>query len=451
MSDNQTSFRDRPLAIDEKGGRKWIYAKKPKGKWATRRSIFAVGALIFLVLAPIIKVGGNPLMMLDVAHRKFILFGNIFFAQDTFILALIMAVTVVFVVLFTVIFGRLWCGWACPQTIFLEFVFRRIEYLFDGNYRSKNRKPPSLSRTIAKHITFYITAFVITNVLLMWFVGPQGIQNLYTTSFRANLLGFTFLAGITTFYYWIYAFFREQVCTMVCPYGRMQSVLLDSRSIAVVYDFKRGEPRGAKQSGDCIDCGACISVCPTGIDIKNGSQLECVNCTACIDECDSVMTKIKKPKGLIRYDSFEGVESGKRSILNTRTYAYSAVLLALFSVLVITVVRRTSIDTSMLRVSGTTFQQVDDTTISNIYNAKIVNKTNKDKQLDLRLIDPEEGDIQLAGKKAFIEKHKVFESIIIIRLKTKYLKGKSTNIKMGIFEKDMLLETVDLNFIGPRQ
>ena len=310
----ETTFRDRPINIDDSGKRKWIYAKQPQGKWYKRRTIFSWFVLSFLVLAPLIKLNGNHFMLIDIANRKFSLFGMVIWAQDTYMMAIVMVTVAVSVVLFTVVFGRLWCGWACPQTVFLEFVFRRIEYLFDGNYRKGVKKQEAttanLVRKIAKHVAFYITAILITNVMVMWFVGPEYLIKLVHDPISDHLSGFIAMMVVSTFYYWIYSSFREQVCTMICPYGRLQGVLLDSKSISVIYDYKRGEPRGAKNAGDCIACQACVSVCPTGIDIKNGSQLECTNCTACIDECNQVMDRIKKPRNLIRYDSVQGVETG---------------------------------------------------------------------------------------------------------------------------------------------
>lgn len=452
-SKQTTSFRDRPLNIEESGKRKWVYAKQPKGKWYTRRTIFAWFCILFLIFAPIIKINGNPFMLLDVAHRRFFLFGQLIWAQDTYLLALIMLIAVVFIVLFTVVYGRLWCGWACPQTLFMEMIFRRIEYLFDGNYRKGVKKEPNspkvILRRIAKHITFYFTALIITHVFINWFVGLDRLIEIISSPISENLIGFLLVIGITTFYYWIYSHFREQVCTMICPYGRMQGVLLDSKSIAVTYDYKRGEPRGAKNEGDCIDCKQCISVCPTGIDIKNGSQLECVNCTACIDECNSVMHKIGKPKNLIRFDSVHGIETGKRSIINARTYGYSAVLLILLTVLAFTLMKRTPIDSTILRVSGTMYQEIEHNVFSNIYNVKIINKTPLDKDLSLQLIHPENGEIQFSSKDHILKKDGKYESVIIIKLNKSDLKGKSTDVKIGIFEKGELLETYETNFIGP--
>lgn len=448
-----TSFRDRPINIEESGKRKWIYAKKPKGKWYTRRSIFGYSSLLFLILAPILKINGNPLMLFDIANRKFFIFGQLIWAQDTYLMALIMLISVIFIVFFTVVYGRLWCGWACPQTIFMELVFRKIEYLFDGNYRNgkikETKSAKALIRIITKHITFYITAFLITNVFLNWFVGLDRLIEIITSPINENVMGFSIMIAITTFYYWIYSHFREQVCTMICPYGRMQGVLLDSKSITVIYDFIRGEPRGAKNEGDCIDCKQCISVCPTGIDIKNGSQLECVNCTACIDECNIVMRKIGKPENLIRFDSYEGVKKGKRSILNARTYGYSAVLVILLIILSVTLFNRTSIDSTILRVPGTIYQEVKPDVYTNIYNIKSINKTQTDIELDVRLLSPENGKIQLAGKNHTIKESSKFENVIIITLEKSELKGKITELEIGLFNGDELLETYETNFIGP--
>ena len=447
------TFRDRPLNINERGQRNWIYARQPKGEWYTRRTVVAWLAIAFLVLAPFIKINGNPMMLFDIANRKFSIFGQLIWAQDSYLLALIMAVTVVFIVLFTVIYGRIWCGWVCPQTIFLEMVYRRIEYLFEGNYRSGKGKHETTSRNffrkLAKHTVFILISILITNLFLNWFIGPERLWSLITEPTGEHLFGFLVMLGISLFYYWIYTFFREQVCTMICPYGRLQGVLLDSKSVAVIYDYKRGEPHGPKSTGDCIDCHQCISVCPTGIDIKNGSQLECINCTACIDECNLVMKKIHKPKNLIRFDSVYGIETGKHSVLNARTYAYSAVLLILIIVMAITIINRKPIETTMLRVSGSIYQQVDSVNYSNLYLLKIINKSQSDKALQLKLITPDSGIIQLATGQTLLKTQGTLESVLIVNLNRKVLTGKSTPIEVGIYEGDILLERYSTNFLGP--
>ncbi len=442
------TFRDRPLNIDNSGKLKTIRAKQPKGKWYNRRTAFGWSILLFLIIAPFLKINEKPFMLLDIVHRKFSVFGVIIWAQDSFLLAMIMIVTVVGIVLFTVAFGRVWCGWACPQTLFLEIVFRRIEYLFDGNYRKKKNPNSSPIKTAAKHFTFFITSVFFTHIFLNWFTGPARLFEIITSPISENLLGFMVMLAISIIYYWIYAFFREQVCTLICPYGRMQSVLVDFKTISVIYDYKRGEPRGANREGDCIDCKQCISVCPTGIDIKNGNQLECINCTACIDECNIVMEITNKPPNLIRFDSANGVETDNKALDNARIYAYSIVLIILFVILGFTVANRKSVETSLLRLPGTMYQEVDAVTYSNIYNLKIINKTNIDKHIDIKLIEPFEGEIQLATSNTFLDKQEAFETVLILRLKNKQLTGKSTLIKIGVYENETLLETFETNFIG---
>lgn len=455
MEENNQSFRDRPTNVDDTGKSKKIFAKQPKGKWYNRRTWFAWLCILFLILAPIIKINGNPLMLFDIANRKFSIFGNLVWAQDTFILALIMLIVVVFIVLFTVIFGRLWCGWACPQTIFLEMIFRRIEFLFEGNRRNKgNKEKDDFTKKILlilKHISFIIISIFFTNVFLMWFTGPEKLIEIITSPVQENKLGFLFMLAVSMFYYIVYAFLREQICIFFCPYGRLQGVLLDSKSISVIYDYKRGEPRGAKNEGDCIDCGQCIAVCPTGIDIKNGSQFECINCTACIDECNTVMKKIKKPENLIRFDSVNGIETGKSSIANFRTYAYSAVLVVLIIVLGITVSKRSSVDVSIIRMQGTMYQQTDSLHITNIYNVKIINKTNHQKKIKIKLIDLPEGELQFTSDLTTLIADKASESVLVIKIPLTSLRSRTTDLKIGTYENNDLITVNKINFIGPQK
>ena len=333
-------------------------------------------------------------------------------------------------------------------------IYRRIEYLFEGNPRNnlknKEEDPFFIFRRIGKHLSFIIISFLITNVFLMWFTGPEKLLEIISSPVSENQLGFIFMAGISIFYYVVYAFLREQICTVFCPYGRLQGVLLDSRSISVIYDFKRGEPRGIKNGGDCIDCGQCIAVCPTGIDIKNGSQYECINCTACIDECNSVMKKIKKPGNLIRFDSYNGIETGKRSVFNARTYAYSAVLLILIFILGFTVSNRSTIDVSILRMPGTMCQIIDSTIVSNIYNVKIINKTNKAKHITFKLTDIQQANLEFTNDISLLKEGKTFETVLMIKLPKQKLKGRTTDLKIGIFDNNILISTIAINFIGPQ-
>ncbi len=454
MPESDFTFRDRPINMDEKGSRKWVYAKKPSGKWYTRRTIFSWFVLLFFIGAPFIRINGNPFILLDIASRKFILFGAIFWAQDTFILSLLMLSFVLFIVLFTVTFGRLWCGWACPQTIFLEMVFRKIEYLIEGDYRKRYKldngpwTTEKFFKKIVKHTIFIIISIAMTNTFLLWFIGTEKWFALISEPISSNLSGFMIMLVISGFFYWVYSFFREQICTMVCPYGRMQGVLLDSKSIVVSYDYLRGEPRGAKSEGDCIDCKQCISVCPTGIDIRNGTQLECINCTACIDQCNSVMKATGKDPGLIRFESEHGIQKGSKTIWSPRNKAYSAVLLILFSFFIYTLLSRPVIETTILRTPGLLYQENPDNRISNLYNIKIVNKTHDDMPLEIRLIS-HEAEIKMAGSEMYIKDQSMFESTFILFIERELLKSDKTNIEFGIYFNNELIETYSTTFVSP--
>ncbi|RIJ49316.1 cytochrome c oxidase accessory protein CcoG [Maribellus luteus] len=453
MPTQELTFRDKPINLNERGGRKWVYAKKPSGKWWKRRTIVAWLLLGFWVAVPFIRINGNPLILLDIANRKFIIFGAIFWAQDTFILALLMLSFVLFIVLFTVTYGRLWCGWTCPQTIFLEMVFRRIEYLIEGDYRERHQLDNSpwttkkIFKKTLKHGIFILISVAMTNVFLMWFIGSERWLQLITEPISQHLGGFGIMLLISAVFYWIYSFFREQICTMVCPYGRMQGVLLDSKSIMVAYDYVRGEPRGGRGSGDCTDCKQCISVCPTGIDIRNGTQLECINCTACIDQCNKIMKVIGKPQGLIRYTSEAAIKGGHSSVWNARNRAYTVVLFIIFAFFVFTLVSRPEIETTILRTPGLIYQE-QDSTYSNVYNIKIVNKTHEEMPLELRLLS-HKGKIQMAGNSMVIKDQDKFESTFLVYIPKPEITSDKTEIEFGIFSNDKLLEKYTTTFVGP--
>jgi cytochrome c oxidase accessory protein FixG len=454
MSQENDSFRDRPTNIDELGYRKWVYAKQPAGKWYTRRTIVGWGLLLFLIAVPFIRFNGHPLVLMDIAERKFIIFGAIFWAQDTFILSLLMLSFVLFIILFTVTYGRVWCGWACPQTIFLEMVFRRIEFWIEGESK-KRRKMDAGPLTIEKiwkkalkHALFFAIAIGMTNIFLMWFIGNEKWYALIKAPVSENLNSFSIMLAVSGLFYWIYAFFREQVCTMVCPYGRMQGVLLDGRSIVVTYDYKRGEPRGGNAAGDCIDCRRCLAVCPTGIDIRNGTQFECIHCTACIDECNIVMKKMGRPPGLIRYDSSMGIENGNISVWNARNIAYSAVLALLAGFFVITLATRPSVETTILRTPGLLYQENNDNTISNVYNVKIVNKTHQDKELQIKVLS-HKGRIELAGNRIFVEDQAMFQTTMLLFIPRKEITLDKSKVEFGIYDDGQLIETCKVTFVGP--
>lgn len=390
MSQSPLNFRDQSGTLTGDGKkRKWLYPKLIKGKLYQYRSILSYFFLTLLFAAPFIKLNGEQLVLLNILERKFIFFGVIFWPQDFYLFVLALLTFIVFIVLFTVIFGRVFCGWACPQTIFLEMVFRKIEHWIEGDavkQKKLDEGPLTTDKIVkktTKHTVFLAISFLIANIFLSYLISTKVLLKIITEPVSMHISGFISICVFTGVFYLVFAKMRELVCIVACPYGRLQGVLLDNQSMIVAYDYHRGEPRGKivkeqeQQTGDCIDCKLCVQVCPTGIDIRNGTQLECVNCTACIDACDMVMEKINRPLRLIGFKSEEEISVQKPFKLNKRIYGYSAVLVVLISVLTYLLVSRSTVETTILRAGGTLYQLRDkDQTVSNLYNSELVNKTN---------------------------------------------------------------------------
>jgi len=482
----QESFRDSVATITKEGRRNYISPKKPKGRLYNLRTWFSIFYLILFFTLPFIKVHDEPLLMLNVLERKFIIFGMVFWPQDFFIFGIGMLTFVVFVILFTVVFGRIFCGWACPQTIFMEMVFRKIEYWIDGDAtRQKQLRAMPwntekvLKRTF-KFIVFFLISFLIANFFLAYLISMDKLLG-YIQNPGENLGTLASLLGFTGVFFFVYWWFREQVCIVVCPYGRLQGVLLDKNSIVVAYDHKRGEPRGKLKKeedhdckcvdckedgacksitakleaihpapqGDCIDCFACVRVCPTGIDIRNGTQLECINCTACIDACDAIMESIHKPKGLVRYASENSINNRVRLKLNARIKSYIAVLALLLSLLVFLLVSRTDLDVRLMRTAGMTYNTLPDGRISNLYTLKVINKTHKDIPYSIRL-ENIPGTIVPVGSSTMLVKKEDYSNMqFFVQLDKKELKGWKTIIRIGLYENNEKLKTITAKFIGP--
>ena len=458
-------FRDTIATVDEQGKRIWVYPKKPKGRFHTWRAIVAIVLLVALFAAPFISIDGHPLILLNIFERKFVLFGQAFWPQDFFLFVLAMITLFVFIILFTVIYGRVWCGWACPQTIFMEMVFRKLEYLIEGDANKQRRldKAPwdfnKIWRKTVKHLLFLSISVLIGHLVMAYLIGTDQVKEIVTKPPTENLAGFLGLVAFSGVFYGVFARFREQACIAVCPYGRLQGVLLGKDSIVVAYDWIRGEPRKKlkkkqvdESAGDCIDCKLCVHACPTGIDIRNGTQLECVNCTACIDACDEVMTKINKPKGLIRYDSYEGIKTGKKFEFNARVVGYSIVLTLLVGVFGFLLASRTDVETTVLRVPGMLYQNQPDNRISNVYNIQFVNKTFDPINLQVVLEDQTKGTIKKVGERALqVPPNEKTEGVFFVELPKEALTGANTKITLGIYQDEQLIDKIKTNFLGPIQ
>ena len=450
----ESTFRDRPTTFSKEGKRLWLFPKMPKGKLYNIRRVIAWALLAFFYLAPFLKFRGEPLVFLNFLERKFVLFGNTFYPQDFYLLVLAVIALVVFIVLFTVIYGRIFCGWVCPQTVFLEFLYRPIEYLIDGDSSEQQKlanqemDATKMFKRILKHGIYLIISFFTILTFMAYVIGTGEVGRMLK---GWPLEGFGILMGVLAFtgaHYFVFAWFREQVCTMVCPYGRLQGVMLDVNTILVAYDYKRGEPRGRGEKGDCINCRKCVAVCPTGIDIRNGTQLECINCTACIDACNSVMRVINKPSGLIRFASEKSISEGKKVRFNARVIAYSAVLFSLLVLITYLFTVRGSFETHIIRAQGTMFQEYGPDSYSNLYNLELVNKTNSEVKVELKLLSPE-GEIRMMGDSLKAGKGEVAQRNLLIVLKKSDVKSSNNHLEIGVYEAGKLINTISSTFVGP--
>ncbi|MDQ2656859.1 MAG: cytochrome c oxidase accessory protein CcoG [Bacteroidota bacterium] len=459
-------FRESISTVDEKGKRVWVYPKKPSGNYHKARIAVTTFLLALLFAGPFITISGQPLLLLNVFDRRFIVFGQSFWPQDFVLLAITLITFFVFIILFTVVFGRIWCGWMCPQTLFMEMVFRKIEYFIEGDMASQRRlaRAPwnfdKIRKKAMKHAAFFIISLAIAHTLMAYMIGVEKTRLVITSSPSEHMTAFIGMLGFTAVFYWLFAFFREQACIAVCPYGRLQGVLLGRDSIVVAYDWLRGEPRGhlKKQAtpapvsdtqGDCIDCNLCVHVCPTGIDIRNGTQLECVNCTACMDACDEVMIKIGKPTGLIRLASYNSIKNGVAKLWNPRVFGYTVLLTLLIAVLGFALVTRSDVETTFLKVSGTLYQR-EPGLITNLYNAEFVNKTFNTIALEARVESPVYAQLfKVDGTSLVVPAEGLVKSVYFIKIPEDKITNARTVIRIGIYQGGKKVESLKVKFIGP--
>lgn len=467
--DNKEKFRDKIATADDQGKRLWVFPKKASGRFYEYRKYVSYILLVLLFAAPFVKINGNQFMMFNILERRFNIFGFPFWPQDFHIFVIMMVIGVVFIILFTVAFGRIFCGWFCPQTIFMEMVFRRIEYWIEGDRGKQMRlekqkwDTEKIGKRSLKWFMFFVISFLIANIFLAYLMGSDRLIQYVTDGPLNHLSTFISLLIFTAVFYFVFAWFREQVCVIACPYGRLQGVLLDNKSIVVAYDHKRGEKekgrakfkknenRAATGKGDCIDCFQCVQVCPTGIDIRNGTQLECINCTACIDACDNMMEAVDLPKGLIRYASEENIEKKAKFKFTPRLKGYSIVLGILTAVLVGMLFIRSEVEARILRLPGQLYERKAENVISNVFTFKLVNKTTADfENIEFRLLSHQGKIIPVKHSNIIVPGQELTEGTMFIEIPTAALEGEKDKLKIGIYSGDRLIETTSTMFMGPR-
>ncbi len=456
-------FRDSLASVRDDGTRNWVYPKKVAGKFYAWRTYVSYLLLALLFAGPFIKVGGRPFMLFNIFERKFIIFGAAFWPQDTHILVFLLLIFFVFIIVFTAVFGRVFCGWACPQTLFLEMVFRKIEYWIEGDANQQRKLDAQewdgekIRKKSVKMFLFVLISLLISHTVMAYMVGIDAVFEITTQSPAENWAGFLGLMAFTGVFLFVFSWFREQACIVVCPYGRLQGVLLDANSINVIYDYVRGEPRGPirknkasfEVKGDCVDCSLCVQVCPTGIDIRNGVQLECVNCTACIDACDEVMVKVDRPKGLIRYASENDIQHQSQKFWTNRVKAYSVVLVLLVGALVALLVTRDDLAATVTRFRGMTYQERENNQISNLYEVTFINKTFEPQAVHLVAEDPAY-QIEIVGDQNWtLESQAKFEGRFFIVKDQQDVVSQQEDIQLLLMQNDKVIDKIKTSFVAP--
>lgn len=461
---NEPSYRDTISLVDKGGHRNWVYPKKPNGPLYKGRTWFSITLMALLFAGPFLKLNGHPILLLNILERKFIILGIPFWPQDLPLFALLMLTFVVFIIVFTVVFGRVFCGWACPQTIFMEMLFRKIEYFIEGDFKAQkkldaqNWDTEKIVKKSSKHILFFLLAIAIANTFLSYLIGVEEVEKLIIDGPFAHKGQFTALIIFSAVFYAVFAKFREIICIVVCPYGRLQGLMLDKNSIVVAYDFIRGEPRGlhkkgaSQNLGDCVDCNRCVQVCPTGIDIRNGTQLECINCTACIDECNDVMLKTHQPKGLIRYGSQDEISKGNKKRITLRSGAYITILIMLMSVLSYLLATRDEVATTILRTPGMLYQQQDEAHISNMYNFEVVNKTFNDQHIDLKIKSPANTTLKMVDRNTselLLKEDDIIKGSFFLIMPQAGVSQNNIEAEIELYSNGNLIKTIKTNFVAP--
>jgi cytochrome c oxidase accessory protein FixG len=438
--------------LNQDGTRRYLRPRLAHGRFLTRRRIVGFALIALFVLLPRLRIDGHPALLIDLVSREIHVLGAMFRPSDGFVLALFGITLVSAVFLLTALFGRVWCGWACPQTVYLELVYRPVERWLEGSLGHRATR----SRMVLKWVIFTAIAFAIANVFLAYFVGTDRLEQWVFGSPLDHPVGFTVVLAVTALMLFDFGWFREQMCIVTCPYGRLQSVLLDRQSLIVGYDATRGEPRTKPKKklpvagGDCVDCGACVAVCPTGIDIRDGLQMECIACTQCIDACDGVMDKLGRKRGLIRYTSKDELAGKVRRLLRARTILYPLLLVIAGGILTFSVAARESTEVWVERVYGPSFVELPDGKISSQARIKLENQSDVERRYHLLLV--ESPGASLRSQHIWTVKPRKSQEIpIFIDVPRDSFENGKRRVYMGIHDSSGFERVVTLSLLGPER
>jgi cytochrome c oxidase accessory protein FixG len=438
-------------SIRADGSRLPIHPLEVRGRFIRfRRATFAALIAIYLA-APLVKIGGHPAIHLDVEARRFYLLGGTFNAQD-FWMVLLLAVGFVFSVLFVTAWrGRVWCGWACPQTVFLEGVYRQVERLFDGpSARRSKPRPLNVPRTFDKHLAWLLVSVGIAHVAAALFVSIAELAAMIREGPAAHPVAFAWTTAFTVILQFNFAWFREQFCVVLCPYGRLQSLLHDKESITVAYDSRRGEPRGKLKlaAGACVDCRKCVAACPTAIDIRDGLQMECLACAQCVDACDEVMEKVGRPKGLIRYASMNELDGKPRRVVRPRLFIYAALAALSVGTLGVALERRTAFEAGVARLRGIPFV-VEGDRVRNQFDVHLVNKAPGEARFTLALHGPEGMEVSLGSSELRLGSLENTHVPLVVSLPLSAAHG-TQQLSLEVRDGEGDVRTLPVPFLGPR-
>ncbi|MBK6766524.1 MAG: cytochrome c oxidase accessory protein CcoG [bacterium] len=447
--------------IGKHGKRKWVYHDPAKGKWASRRNILSAILIVFYLVAPFLQINGNPFVLFDLVSRRFSFFGHTFLATDLYLLALLLVMSVLALFWFSAMFGRLWCGWACPQTVYLDGVFYRIERWIEGNARQRRESDDGphdegwWTKKIVKHAIFWLIATAMSLSFTAYFIGPEASYEMFWTFGAAHPTAMTVAVVMTALTYFNFAWFREQFCHFLCPYARIQSVFLDEHSLIVGYDMERGEPRGRMQRtesevrGDCVACNRCVQVCPAGIDIRNGLQLECIQCTACIDACDTVMAKISRPLGLIRYDSLAGIEHKKHKVVRPRVMLYLGVFAVLLTLFLVRLSEREIVDFAVVRAPGTPYLVQEDGKVRNMLQLHLTNADARTRTVSVTLDSPVPAELLVPGSPFEITAGERIKAEAFVMIAKENITALATPIEFKLMDGAEQIGSATAKFLGP--